>query len=166
MSDSESSSESSSESVAASESATRKYISWSTDMENYLLELRLSKYKDLFKDAKEKTRIRKGWKNVRKAFNKKYKVNATEDKVKNKFQSLKSSYRDLKGNLEATGNSVKVVLPSNWTIMVEFFEGRPGMSAKNLGESTSAGKDIKLEETEDDPAEDEKPLPVFQHHVN
>jgi hypothetical protein len=80
------------------ESATkRKNMSWTKAMETKLLELRLDTHKDCFIDSKKKQDVSAGWSKVTNESNEHLKcaIPVTVNKVKKKFNHLKSDFGEL-----------------------------------------------------------------------
>lgn len=133
------------------DSATkRKNMSWTKAMETKLLELRLSTHKDCFIDSKKKQDASAGWSKVTDEFNEhcKFATPVPVDKLKNKFNSLKSDFRGLKEAQSKTGNDGTIEYPENWETVLSLFGNRPGLAAQNLGESHTMLEDSEVGEND------------------
>lgn len=119
------------------EAAPKKNFLWTDSMENYLLELRLQKYKRGFLDAKDKVCISRTWASILMDFNIKFGTDVSSEQLKNKFNVLKSSYREVKSSFVETGNTPGKEIPPNFDTLNEFFQGRDGLSGSCFGESDS-----------------------------
>jgi hypothetical protein len=104
------------------EAAPKKNFLWTDSMENYLLELRLQNYKRGFLDAKDKVCISRTWASILMDFNIKFGTDVSSEQLKNKFNALKSSYREVKSTFVETGNTPGKELPANFDTLNEFFK--------------------------------------------
>ena len=56
-------------------------------------------------------------------------------KARNKYQTLKSTYRKYSAELNETGNNDIDDPPNNWEVMVFYFQGRKGLTCEVLASS-------------------------------
>lgn len=116
---------------------TKKNISWSSHMEEHLLQLRLLTYKEGFINAKDKIALARTWNKILLDFNTKFLTGVSIEQLKNKFNALKSQYRSTSNSFIETGNNPLPKLPENWQTINQYFQGRDGLSGKSFGESES-----------------------------
>ena len=113
----------------------RKNVSWTLEMEEELLELRLVVYKENFLDAKDKISLGRAWSKILLDFNLKFQVEFSLEQLKNKYNSLKSTFRNVSSSSLETGNNPAPKIPENWEVLNQFFQGRSGLSGIPFGES-------------------------------
>ena len=110
-------------------------VQWTDLMVEALLKNRLHTFKVDFLSAKEKNAVIRGWLKVVLAINAIGHSVVDSVKARNKYQTLKSTYRKYSAELNETGNNDIDDPPNNWEVMVFYFQGRKGLTGEVLASS-------------------------------
>lgn len=108
-----------------------KDASWTPAMiEALLLEKQLNAR--LFLEAKEKKSISIGWAKITLSINSQFNESLSSDQIKNKYQYLQKTFRQLTNSDKLTGNVKLPKKPCYWDAMVSHFGGNEGLAHECL----------------------------------
>ncbi|KAJ0393793.1 hypothetical protein ATCC90586_009844 [Pythium insidiosum] len=110
---------------------------WPDEHIESMLFLRMHKYGSRFVGTKSHAQLMCAWVAVREEFNA---INSTDysmERIKNKFQSLKRKYDEIRASEGMSGNQTEkvIVYPSHWPALVEFFGDLSGRGNRDYGQT-------------------------------
>jgi hypothetical protein len=108
---------------ASSKKEKMERIVWTDDKVFLLLQLRIEKYGDLFQAMSSKSQLTTGWNRIQQEFNKEANHFHSIIQLKNKYNLLKSTFRNIKDK-EANQNNTLITYPTFWKTLVSFFGGK------------------------------------------
>lgn len=136
--------------------STTEAIRWNPEMTEELLRSR-SEHRNLFLEAKNKSKIAQGWAKVMLDLKTRYGVAVNLMQIKNKYQTLQKLYRKHRQEDQATGNFPAVSKPLCWDAMVNHFGGGNGLSHDTLN---SLPDPVPVEESDDEDLSDIVSSPI------
>ncbi|GMF19742.1 unnamed protein product [Phytophthora fragariaefolia] len=111
-------------------------LTWSDASFNTLLRLRVVTYGPPFLRSNGRAQLTKLWEKIRLSFNKKYRLAASIEQLKNKFNAVKALYGQTKAEETTTGNAEKPIeYPSYWSLLVQYFGHKKGLRNQDFGQS-------------------------------
>ena len=141
-------------SVSSTPTAT---IRWTIDMIEELLKAK-ARHRNFFLDAKNRNQLKIGWSKVILDVTTRFGCELSEVQVKNKYNGLQTTYRQVRGQGTDTGNNPAAPKPICWAAKVEHFGNRQGQAHECLNSQPVAI--VSVECDDDKPAnqsEDGKP---------
>ncbi|KAE9267918.1 hypothetical protein PR003_g31618 [Phytophthora rubi] len=123
---------------ASDVNSSTERMEWNDAFVESLLYLRMQKYGSCFKGSKSKAQLAAAWYRILTDFNSENHRGCKVDQLKNKFQSLKTTYNNIKASEPQTGNSTEnpIVYPSNWPTLIQYFGDLSGMGNRDFGQTT------------------------------
>jgi hypothetical protein len=116
-------------------------ISWSVSMVESLLHAREA-HRAMFLEARNKNRLALGWARVTVSFNNTTGMEVTTEKIKSKYNSLKSTFQKLTADNQVTGNVKGKTKPAHWDALVSHFGGKEGLAHESLNAENSADSNL------------------------
>lgn len=86
----------------------------------------------MFLEARNKNRLALGWARVTVSFNNMTNMEVTTDKIKGKYNTLKSAFHRLTADDQTTGNVKAKQKPAYWDAMVSHFGSKEGLAHGSL----------------------------------
>ncbi|KAE8885903.1 hypothetical protein PF005_g7090 [Phytophthora fragariae] len=111
-------------------------LAWRNRRLKTLLHLRIVTYGAAFLRQNAREQLARVWQKIRRAFNKKHGLAASLDQIKNKYNSVKTLFGQIKAAEAATGNSeTPINYPSYWELLVQYFGDKKGLRNQDFGQS-------------------------------
>ncbi|KAE8895272.1 hypothetical protein PF005_g22940 [Phytophthora fragariae] len=111
-------------------------LAWSNRRLKTLLHLRIVTYGAAFLRQNARAQLTRLWQKIRRTFNKKHGLAASLDQIKNKYNSVKTLFGQIKAAEAATGNSeTSINYPSYWEVLVQYFGDKKGLRNQDFGQS-------------------------------